>query len=195
MSLRARIALVVSILLIALGLSCSANQTSNTGLGEVDGNNGGTGNSGGTAGTSGSKNSGGTSGTFAVDVSQTPETPGCGNNMQDAGEECDDGNTDGGDGCSPACRVEADYVCPQVGPCTPDMCGNGHLASFETCDDGNTNAGDGCSADCKTIEPGWECRVPGKKCVPLCGDGMLTGRTTDGTRVQGTLALAPSGCR
>ncbi len=175
MSLRARIALVLSVFLIALGLSCSANQTSNTGLGEVSGGNGGTGNSGGTAGTSGSKNSGGTSGTVTVDASPTQDTPGCGNLMQDMGEECDDGNTMGGDGCSAACRVEADYVCPQVGPCTPDMCGNGHLASFEACDDNNTNSGDGCSGDCKTIEPGWECRVPGKKCVPLCGDGVLTG--------------------
>jgi fibro-slime domain-containing protein len=192
MSLRARIALVLSLFLLALGLSCSANKTSDNGLTGGNGDDsGGTGNSGGTSGTSGSHNSGGTAGTVVIaDVSATPETPGCGNSMQDMGEECDDGNTNGGDGCSPACRVEADYVCPQVGPCTPDMCGNGHLASFETCDDGNATAGDGCSADCKTIEPGWECRVPGKKCVPLCGDGLLTGteQCDDGN------AMAGDGC-
>jgi fibro-slime domain-containing protein len=81
----------------------------------------------------------------------------------------------GGDGCSAACRVEADWDCPEVGPCIKDACGNGRLASFEICDDGNAVGGDGCAADCMSIEDGWQCRVPGKKCVPLCGDGKLTG--------------------
>lgn len=31
----------------------------------------------------------------------------CGNGVVDAGEDCDDGNRAGGDGCSPACRAEA----------------------------------------------------------------------------------------
>jgi len=36
----------------------------------------------------------------------------CGNGMLNAGEECDDGNTTSGDGCSfPGCTVEAGYVC------------------------------------------------------------------------------------
>jgi len=30
----------------------------------------------------------------------------CGNGVLDAGEACDDGNTEAGDGCSPACRSE-----------------------------------------------------------------------------------------
>ena len=35
--------------------------------------------------------------------------------------------------------------------------------------------GDGCSGDCSMVETGWQCRVPGKLCVPLCGDGMIDG--------------------
>jgi fibro-slime domain-containing protein len=101
----------------------------------------------------------------------------CGNGMQDPGESCDDGNKVGGDGCTPLCQVESGWICPQVGACTRNVvCGDGMVtAPFEACDDGNKVGGDGCSADCKTVEPGWQCRVPGKPCVPLCGDGVITG--------------------
>jgi fibro-slime domain-containing protein len=194
MSLRARLALVCSLLLLGLALSCSANKTTDAGL--LTGGNTGTGastGSGAAKGSGGTNSAGGTSGTgtgIAIDHDATPDTPNCGNNVIDPGEECDDGNTVGGDGCSPACQIEADYVCPtppMAGPCVKDMCGNGHLASFETCDDGNTMSGDGCSGDCTMIEPGWECRVPGKKCVPLCGDGKITGteQCDDGNAVSG----------
>jgi cysteine-rich repeat protein len=61
------------------------------------------------------------------------------------------------------------------------------LADVETCDDGNMLSGDGCSGDCKVIEAGWECRVPGKKCTPKCGDGVLVGGETcdDGNTTSG----------
>ena len=49
-------------------------------------------------------------------------------------EACDDGNTVGGDGCSPACQLE--------------ICGNGIVDVGEACDDGNTVDGDTCSSDC-----------------------------------------------
>lgn len=35
----------------------------------------------------------------------------CGDGVVDVGEECDDGGTSGGDGCSAACLVESGYVC------------------------------------------------------------------------------------
>ena len=38
-----------------------------------------------------------------LDVSGEPL---CGNGAPDVGEECDDGNREGGDGCSPSCEVE-----------------------------------------------------------------------------------------
>jgi cysteine-rich repeat protein len=61
------------------------------------------------------------------------------------GEDCDDGNTLDGDGCSANCTREA--------------CGNGIIDPNEQCDDGNTANGDGCSASCKT---------------EFCGDGIVT---------------------
>jgi len=109
-------------------------------------------------------------------VHVNPPMPGasCGNNQHEDGEECDDGNKEGKDGCTAGCQVETDWSCPQVGPCTNNaVCGNGTLSSSEVCDDGNTSDGDGCNASCSGVEPGWQCRVPGKKCVPLCGDGVI----------------------
>lgn len=35
--------------------------------------------------------------------------PCCGNGVLEAGEDCDDGNTANGDGCSSLCRLECDY--------------------------------------------------------------------------------------
>jgi len=36
----------------------------------------------------------------------TPPAAACGNGFLEGGEECDDGNTASGDGCSSACRIE-----------------------------------------------------------------------------------------
>ena len=125
------------------------------------------------------------------------DLPNCGDGKLDPGEDCDDGvkpaqkvganATD--DGCNALCQIEANYKCPTPGqPCVDQrVCGNGVLTSDETCDDNNTNDGDGCSKDCSTVEPGWQCRVPGKPCVPLCGDGVLKGSETcdDGNATSG----------
>jgi fibro-slime domain-containing protein len=80
----------------------------------------------------------------------------CGNKVKEGTEQCDDGNTLTGDGCSPLCRLEP--VCPPGGgPCST-VCGSGLLlpGDKKQCDDGNTVDGDGCSATC-TIEPGFSC--------------------------------------
>jgi len=77
------------------------------------------------------------------------ECGGCGDGNLDAGEECDDGNDVGGDGCSADCREE--------------YCGDGVVQDGgvgqepgEECDDGNNADGDGCSADC-SVESGGVC--------------------------------------
>lgn len=62
-------------------------------------------------------------------------SPICSNNVREAGEECDDGNTNNGDGCDSSCQLEP-------------FCGDGNIDSGEECDDGNTNNGDGCDAQC-----------------------------------------------
>jgi len=61
----------------------------------------------------------------------------CGDGNIDPGEQCDDGNNVGGDGC------EADCTLPSSG-----RCGDGVLDAGEQCDDGNNVDGDGCQADC-----------------------------------------------
>jgi cysteine-rich repeat protein/parallel beta-helix repeat protein len=70
--------------------------------------------------------------------------PVCGNGVKEPGEECDDGNTQSGDGCSSICKNE--------------YCGDGILQTGEQCDDGNNTDGDGCTANCK---------------IEYCGDGTV----------------------
>jgi fibro-slime domain-containing protein len=79
--------------------------------------------------------------------------------MVEGSEQCDDGNNDMGDGCSPFCRKEP--VCPAAGGACMTACGDGLLlpvdkAAGQQCDDGNTVSGDGCSSTCK-IETGYTC--------------------------------------
>jgi cysteine-rich repeat protein len=83
----------------------------------------------------------------------------CGNGIVEPSEQCDDGNTVSGDGCSATCRLES--------------CGNGIIDFGETCDDGNTVSGDGCSATCQR--------------EPRCGDGVLDPgeQCDDGNTVSG----------
>ncbi|MBI5621355.1 DUF4215 domain-containing protein, partial [Candidatus Falkowbacteria bacterium] len=101
------------------------------------------------------------------------------NTELDDNEECDDGNTIDGDGCSSSCQIESvllpacsdgidndgdgltDY--PDDPGClspsdddeynTPEeiisLCGNNELDDNEECDDGNTIDGDGCSSSCQ----------------------------------------------
>ena len=76
--------------------------------------------------------------------------PVCGNNILDQaqGEQCDDGNTASGDGCSSVCQIEQEL---QEEPAVP-VCGNIIIEEGEQCDDGNTANGDGCSSVCQTEE-------------------------------------------
>jgi fibro-slime domain-containing protein len=90
-------------------------------------------------------------------------------------ETCDDGNKFPDDGCDPLCQKSDLYDCPEPGhPCIKTAkCGDGKLTSDEQCDDGNGTGNDGCT-NCQ-VDVGWECRVPGRKCIPTCGDGMIKG--------------------
>ncbi len=75
---------------------------------------------------------------FASAPSTCAPQAGCGNLLLEAGEQCDDGNTAPGDGCSPSCQVET----------TAPSCGNGILDVGESCDDGNSNNSDSCRNTC-----------------------------------------------
>lgn len=72
--------------------------------------------------------------------------PVCGNGIEEEGEQCDDGNTDSGDGCDRECNLEP-------------TCGDGTVDVGEECDDGNNDDGDGCNFECDL--------------EPFCGDGDL----------------------
>jgi len=71
---------------------------------------------------------------YALVATLTPVV--CGDNDVGLGEQCDDGNTASGDGCSATCQREA-------------ICGNSTLDAGEQCDDGNTANADGCSSTCQ----------------------------------------------
>ncbi len=82
----------------------------------------------------------------------------CGDGVVSGNEQCDDGNTASGDGCSATCTAEA----------TPGTCGDGNVdVATEQCDDGNTTSGDGCSSTCRTETP-----------IPRCGDGHVDSAET-----------------
>jgi cysteine-rich repeat protein len=71
----------------------------------------------------------------------------CGNGTVELGEQCDDGNTIGCDGCSATCRT--------------DGCGDGVVNCSEQCDDGAANGtpGSRCTATCREAPP--SLRIPG----------------------------------
>jgi cysteine-rich repeat protein len=79
----------------------------------------------------------------------------CGDGVVTAGEDCDDGNTMPGDGCSPSCRVEecwecagspsdctplaADTACtPDGDPCTDDVCDGTGVCGVDICTSSST---------------------------------------------------------
>ena len=105
--------------------------------------------------------------------------PVCGDGFQTPPEQCEDRNTQDGDGCSATCILEfcgdgqvngaGEEECepPGTGSCNSDCswrvteCGDGFVTGVESCDDGNLVDGDGCSSDCRS------------ESAPFCGDGML----------------------
>jgi fibro-slime domain-containing protein len=105
--------------------------------------------------------------------------PTCGNGVVDqATEQCDDGNRAPRDGCTGGCKTEPYAVCPATGgPCTVPICGNGVREGVEQCDDGNQTAGDGCSLKCRIEATYWDCPPTGGACVSkvTCGDGKVEG--------------------
>jgi cysteine-rich repeat protein len=90
----------------------------------------------------------------------------CGNDLVEAGEECDDGNFVETDGCTSGCTIcgNGTPAGPEVcddnnlisgdgcdANCTPTACGNGVVTTPETCDDGNTNNNDNCPSTCAIL--------------------------------------------
>lgn len=68
----------------------------------------------------------------------------CGNAFVEVGEQCDDGNVAGGDGCNATCT-------------SLEVCANGVVDrdAGEDCDDSNTTNRDGCGVTCRAEQATW----------------------------------------
>jgi cysteine-rich repeat protein len=122
-----------------------------------------------------------------------PKAPVCGNGVVEGSEQCDDGNTTSGDGCSNVCAAE--------GP----VCGNGVKEGTEICDDGNLVSNDGCSSSCRAEYCGDGIKQSNEQCddgnwvnrdgcsalcvleTSTCGNGVIEGneQCDDGNKVNG----------
>ncbi len=102
------------------------------------------------------------------------ETPpvDCGNGVIDAGESCDDGDTESLDGCSRICQAEPGFLCVGEPSDCLISCGDAVANNGEACDDGNRVNGDGCDNNCT---------------ASACGNGVRSGREgcDDGNSVDG----------
>ena len=115
----------------------------------------------------------------------------CGNNIKEAGEQCDGIVACLQPNCIPGgtcphfqCNTSTClcYVSPssssaassQVSLPISALCGNGVINPPEECDDQNVRAGDGCNAFCQR-ELGWTCVEIPSMCSTLCGDGIRAG--------------------
>ncbi len=93
----------------------------------------------------------------------------CGDGTRDystsaGGEDCDDGDSDSGDGCSSACLNEgARSVGSECGDATQDW---SEGTGGEDCDDDNAVSGDGCSSNC--LKEGSE---ETEDVYAICGNG------------------------
>lgn len=91
--------------------------------------------------------------------------------------QCDDGNTNSGDGCSLLCKPEAGFACSGGETGGSDTCaagcGDGLRAGAEECDANGESAG--CDDACRVVA-GWTCTggTPSSKdtCTAVCGDSV-----------------------
>ncbi|MCX6750789.1 MAG: DUF4215 domain-containing protein [Candidatus Pacearchaeota archaeon] len=89
-------------------------------------------------------------------------SPSCGNGIKEGLEQCDDGNTLSGDGCSSNCKIEfcGDNTCNDNETCSTCPCDCGACAP--TCGDGQCNGAETCSTcsqDCGTCPEPKNCTV------------------------------------
>ena len=107
-------------------------------------------------------------GGYAIVATYTPVV--CGDGAVGTGEQCDDGNVTGGDGCGATCQIEV-------------VCGDGLTAPGEQCDDGNVAGGDGCSAICQVevtaeVEPNDTFTDAAASTLQITGDVTIQGAIT-----------------
>ncbi|MBU1244168.1 hypothetical protein KJ612_13270 [Myxococcota bacterium] len=95
----------------------------------------------------------------------------CGDGVVNTGQDCDDGGTDDGDGCSASCAQEVGWSCTGSPSTCDEVCGDAEIVGDEVCDDGvNDGAYGGCMPSCRER-------------APHCGDGVID--TSDGEVCDG----------
>lgn len=116
--------------------------------------------------------------------------PICGNDVIESGEECDDGNTEGGDGCSASCQNEVTSTGTSGGP----ACGDRVRQSGEECDyEDGLIEGYYCTEFCR-LEPIGGSGGPGLTGgSPTNSDGIPLGERTENPQPQLVIAPAPTG--
>lgn len=120
-----------------------------------NGNSGGAGNNGGNPGSGGSPSgSGGTTSSAGGMAGGYYEAGVCGDGISTWwDEQCDDGNSASGDGCSASCQIESGWVCVGDEGCRRALCGDGFQDGYSIDGDpsepamgsGNGDAGGGPS--------------------------------------------------
>jgi cysteine-rich repeat protein len=90
------------------------------------------------------------------------DLPTCGDGALDPGEQCDDGNTNNGDGCDRTCNPEL-------------VCGDGVVDPGEACDGGDATLADGCDPGCASAITYLKASNPGQHAfgwsVAMSADG------------------------
>jgi len=121
---------------------------------------------------------------------QIIDEPVCGNGVEESGEECDDGNTEDGDGCSAICQIEQTCIdADGDGYCTVAGCQDCPNQE-EDCDDTNPNINLGASEVCNDVEDNdcdglTDCADSDCDSDPDCQALVCTDNDTDGYATEG----------
>ena len=116
----------------------------------------------------------------------------CGDNVVDAGEQCDDGNASNSDGCSDVCAIETGYTCSgqpntcqdinecitNTDNCDADATCTNTAGSFTcACNAGFSGDGTSCASTAKVLS-GFEGAVNGA--LNADADGTISGNVVSG---------------
>lgn len=99
----------------------------------------------------------------------------CGDGLLEGEEECDDGNTEPGDGCSPDCRLERPSCAEDASVCSADeFCLDGECVIKECASDADCGAPDGCALEVFCDEARFFCvrepaKADGERCEHTSG--------------------------
>ena len=110
----------------------------------------------------------------------------CGDNYITTDEECDDNNTNPGDGCTSTCTIEIGFNCTNNTAMTLSTCteiwGDGLKVGDEFWDDGDELDTDKCNSTWTDNVNGWNCTggnsASSSTCVKVWGDGYITAGET-----------------